>query len=122
MANEIEVNASLSVEDSEGTSQSLSIADLLVSLTTKRYVKYKMNVGTSEEALPLGDVSSLGFVIVINRDTTNFVELRVGTGGTKFAKMLAGEPALFRFGSGITAPYIIADTSACQVEVFLLSS
>ena len=45
----------------------------------------------------------------------------VATGGTKCVKLLAGEVAMFRFGSGVTAPYIIADTAACQVEYIIIS-
>jgi len=123
MANELTINASMAYEDSEGTIDAgFSVVDLLVTVATKRYVKFKMNVAITEEAIPLGDVGTLGYAMFINRDATNFIELRVGTGGTKFCKLKAGEVALFRIGSGITAPYAIADTGTCQMDVIIFTT
>ena len=122
MANELTLTASLDYEDSEGSEDSLQITDLLVSVTTKKFVHVKQNIGTSEEALVLGEVTSLGYAIFKNRDATNFVSIRAGTGGTLIIKLLAGEVAMFRFGSGVTAPYAIADTSACQLEYVIIST
>lgn len=89
-------------------------------VTTKRPFKTVQNVGITEEALLLGDGGSIGYVLLKNLDSTNFVEIRTGTGATKFVKLLAGEIALFRFGSGVTAPYVIADTAACDLEITLI--
>ena len=122
MANEIKVNAAVSYADSEGAKTLLEIVDLLASVSTKKYVQAKQNIGTSEEAIGLGEVTSLGLGIFINRDSTNFIELRTGTGGTKFAKIAAGRLAIFWFGSGITAPFAIADTAACQMEYLIIST
>lgn len=121
MANELTLTAVLDYVDSESASLGLLVRELSVSIATKKYVMMKQNIGTSEEALKLGEITSLGWALFINRDTTNYIELRVATGGTKFCQLLAGEPALFRFGSGITAPYAIANTAACQLEYLLAS-
>lgn len=122
MANELLLNATLGYTDSEDADESLQIADLAASVSTKKYVKAKQNIGITEEAIGLGEVTSLGWGLFINRDSTNFIDLRVGTGSTKFAKLKAGEFAFFRFGSGITAPYAIADTAACQLEYIIVSA
>lgn len=122
MADELTISASLAYADSEGADELLAVADVTPNVSTKKYAKFKQSVGTSEEALGLGEVTSLGYCLVINRDETNFVQLRTGTGGTYFAKLLPGEVALFRFGSGVTAPFVIADTAAYQIEVFLIST
>ncbi len=121
MANELTITAVLDYVDSEAASLGLLVRDLLVTIATKKYVLMKQNIAVTEEALKLGEITSLGWALFINRDVTNFVELRVATAGTKFCKMLAGEPALFRFGSGITAPFAIADTAAIQLEYLLAS-
>lgn len=121
MANEITVGCSLAYSDAELTDISLAFSELTGSISTKKFTWIKQNIGTSEEALILGEVSSLGWFIGINRDSTNFVELRVSTGSTKFAKMKPLMPCLFYFGSGVTAPYAIADTATCQIEYILLS-
>lgn len=117
MANELTINANLTYEDSEGTSlPALAIANLLASLATKKFIWAKQNIGTSEEAISLGEVTSPGWAFFVNRDETNFINLKVATGGAIFAKIKPGEVALLRLGSGAQAPYAIADTAACQLE------
>lgn len=122
MSNEITLNASLAYADSESADELLRIVDKLANISTKKYVKAKQSIGTSEEAIGLGEVTSLGWALFVNRDSTNFISLKTATGGTIFAKLLAGEFAMFRFGSGVTAPYAIADTAACQMEYLILST
>lgn len=121
MADELRINASMAYEDSELTEDSLSIANLDVDVSTKRTAHLKQNVGTSEEVLNLGDISSLGYILAVNRSSSNFVSIKTAAGGTIFAKILPGEVAMFRFGSGVTAPFVIADTAACQLEYLLVS-
>lgn len=121
MADEITIDFTLSYEDSEDTDAFLQLVESLASVTTKRVVRAKQNIGTSEEAIGLGDVSSLGWAAFLNRDATNFIELRVGTGGTKFAKLPPGKGCVLFLGSGITAPYAIADTAACQLDYLICS-
>jgi hypothetical protein len=119
MADELKLSASLYYEDSEGTVLNpFEVIELFVDVSTKRYAHFKVSVGTSEEALDLGDLSSpFGWAMFVNRDSTNYVELRSGTGaGNDVIRINAGEFALFRFGSDVSAPYAIANTSAVQLE------
>lgn len=120
MADEIKVNGSIEYSDSEDSSVDLEIANLLATVTTKRFIKYKHNIGVTEEAIKLGELSTLGWAMFINRDPTNFIELRVATSGAKFGKLFPGEFALLRLGSGAQAPYAIADTAACQMDVLII--
>jgi hypothetical protein len=119
VSNELTLSASMAYEDSEGSAEDLAISQLIASVATKKFLKYKQNVGITEEAILLGEVTSPGWAIFVNRDLTNFVELRVATSGAKFAKLLPGEFAMLRLGSGAQAPYAIADTNACQLEYFI---
>lgn len=121
MSNELTLSGSLTMDDTVSSVIERSFESLRVSMNTLRYVANSVSVGTTEEAIPLGEVSSLGWFIAKNLDTTNYVEIRTGTGGTKIVKLKAGESALFRFGSGVTAPFWIADTAACRVEYVLFS-
>lgn len=122
MANEIELNASLRYDDSESDPVWLEVVEKLLSVTTKKVTRLKQAVGITEEALQLGDVSALGWCILINRDSTNFINVKTATSGTIFAKIPAGACAVFMFGSGVTAPFVIADTAACQLDVLLIST
>lgn len=128
MANEITANLSLSYEDSENTAASLALVDVLKSVATKRITRTKQNVGTAEEAISLGDVTAPGYALFVNRDATNYIELKVGTGGAIFAKLDPdtnsdgkGGFAFLKLGSGAQVPYAIANTAACQLDVFIIS-
>lgn len=122
MADEITVSVSLSYEDSEFADEALAITEKLATVASKKYIKAKQNIGTAEEAIALGEVTAPGFGVFINRDLTNFISLKVATGGAIFCKLLPGECALLRLGSGAQVPYAIADTAACQMEYMLVNT
>jgi len=118
------ITATVAYEDSEGTEHPAFgvIADT-ADIATKKFVSGKISVGTSEEAIPLGEVTSLGWAVFKNLDTTNYVELRSASGAANdIIKLKAGEGCAFRFGSDVTAPYLIANTAACQVEYKIYSN
>lgn len=105
-----------------GTMEEISrrFGELEVDVATKEHVHVIQDVGTSEEAMILGDVAAPNFCFIRNLDATNYVEVYTGTGGTAMLKLLAGEAHIFRFGSGVTAPYIKANTAACKVEYVIV--
>jgi hypothetical protein len=129
MADEITASVSLSYEDTENTTGSLAVVNLVKTVTTKKITRLKQNVGITEEAIDLGDISAPGYALFINRDTTNFINLKVATSGAIFAKLLPdtdgdgnGGFACLQLGSGAQAPFAIADTAACQMDVFIIST
>lgn len=128
MANEITINASLEFEDDFQT-LSDEIVDRIVSPSVKKPFKTRQTIGTSEEAINLGEISSLGYAMFRNLDPTNYVELRVSSGGAKFARLDPdtdsngkGGVALLRLGSGAQVPYAIADTGPCDISVTIFSA
>lgn len=124
MANEITVKALLSYVNSAFNipTESLGIDGVAFTITGKLFVKGTVSVGIAESAIPLGGIGSLGWGVFKNNDPTNFVSIRVGTGGSKIIKLKPGECAVFRFGVDITAPYWIADTAACIVDYMILEN
>jgi len=116
MSNELTLNCSLEYEDADGMTLSSEIVALLRTLTTDKAVKFKQSVGTSEEALVLGDIATRAWCLLINRDSTNYIEVKTGTSGTVFAKLLAGEFCFLRLGSGAQSPYVTANTASCELE------
>lgn len=80
---------------------------------------HRQSIGTSEEALDLGALSTGGWFIGKNHDATNFVEIRPGTGLTDTVKLKAGEFCAFRISGDASAPFAIADTGACELEYWL---
>lgn len=126
MALEMRVNASMSYEDQYGVTMKIEVVDRKQTVTTKRPVKLVQNVGTSEEAIDLGDTGTPVYAFFKNLDPTNFINLKVATGGAIFAKLRpdtngdgTGGVAMLELGSGATAPYAIADTAACNMEIML---
>lgn len=121
MANEVTVTASLQYADSDDADQSISVSELLRTVTTKKFIRAKQTIGITEEALILGEVTSPFELFIINRDTTNFVNVKCATSGTIFAKLLAGKAMLVPLGSGAQAPFIIADTAPVLIEYLVIS-
>lgn len=97
-------------------SVSLTASTITPTVTGNEIMDNVQAVGTSEEAILMGDVPAGGYCFVQNLDSTNFVELRSGTGGTDFIRLLAAEWAIFRLSPDATAPFAIADTAACNVR------
>jgi hypothetical protein len=124
MADEIKVFGTLIYEDDEGGSIKISDdGDVVVDITTKKFTQVKVSVGLTEEAIPLGEVSALGWAFFKNHDDTNFAQIRTATSGTAMIKVPAGAFAgPFMFGSGVTAPFWIADTAAVMMTAVILST
>jgi hypothetical protein len=122
MAAEITVSASLAMDNGIVDVAGPFASGLRFDMTGAKFIKTVQAIPTTEEALQLGETSgSLGWCLIKNLDNTNFVSLKTATSGTVFAKLPAkGGVALFCFGSGVTAPFAIADTAACNIEIFIL--
>lgn len=118
MANEITVTASLQFAKGNITALTRSYNGVSVTVTGTAYVQNVQTVGTSEEALLIGDVTP-GYVLMKNLDSTNFVSVRHATGGSNCVKLKPGEVSLFRFASA--APFVIADTAPVQLEYYLIA-
>jgi hypothetical protein len=120
MAAEITISASLEL-DNGVIQEALSRSGLRFDQTGVKYQKHVQNIGTSEEAIDLGEVTSLGYCLAINLDNTNYVELRSATGaGNDIIKLPAkGGLALFHWGSDVSAPFAVANTAACNVAFLI---
>lgn len=78
------------------------------------------NVGTSEEALDLGDVSTPGYILIYNEDATNYVSVRSGTGAANLVKIRPKAIALFECEA--SAPFVIANTAAVRIHYCLIEA
>lgn len=119
MANEITAKASITFTKSKAT-VTMDIGTLQIDVTGSQFIHNVQSVGTSEEAILLGDAGAGGMCFMINRDATNFVSIRQGTGASDLIRLDPLEFAFFRLDDDATAPYWIADTAACEVEYVLI--
>lgn len=119
MADEATVRVSLSFE--KGTvSESKSFGPTTFDVAGDNPLCNIQDVGTSEEALLIGDITVGGYLYARNLDATNFVEIRPGTGDADLIQLKPGDVCLFRLTPTATAPFVIADTGACRLEYMLL--
>lgn len=121
MANEIALSGNLSYSDANGAKQELGVESLLQSVTTKITHRGQQSIATTETTLELGSVSSVGYVILINRDGTNYVDVKTAASGTIFARLQPGGFCILYLGSGVTAPVAIANTAACVIDKLICS-
>ncbi len=121
LSNEIQINANILYEDSEGTSVPLGVSNLLASVATKKQIATKQSIGTTEEEINLAEVVSPGWAFFINRDATNYIDLLTNTGGDRFARLQPGECAMLPLGPDAQIPFAIAHTAACQLEYLIIS-
>ncbi len=123
MADEIRVSGSLGYADSEGSDPFLELVETLFDIGAKKYQQCKHNVGLTEEAMKLGELTTLGWCCFKNLDATNYVEIRSATGAANDVILVPALGfAIFHFGSDVTAPFIVANTAACQTEYLILST
>ena len=122
MANEITYSATITVRKGE-LSKTLNFSDVSSLSASPVYCAGGVqNVGTTEEAVAVGDVASAGFAYFKNVDATNYVQLGAMNGGTfvPFVKLTAGQACVLPLGT--SAPYAKANTAAVALDYFIFSA
>ena len=121
MADEITVNARLGVSNG-GFVAERNPGRLQVDQATQGGIGSVQTIGTTYEAIALGDVSTEGYAQFINLDASNFVDIGIDVAATFYpvVRLLAGETAVFRVST--QALYAKADTAAVKLDVFILEA
>lgn len=122
MANELTLKFGFKFDDGDtaSTIPAGGVQTLQRDVAGANMLDHVQNIGTSEEAIVLGDITVGGYARFENLDATNYVELRQGTGASDFCRLLAGDIAIFRISPDMTAPFAIADTAACALRVTIV--
>lgn len=117
------LNASIEYADDNDVEESIDAADFEYTGTTDLVSKGSQSILTTETTIGLGGVTPLGYCMFVNRDPTNYIDIKTGASGTIIARLRpAGGFCLLMIGSGITAPVAIANTAACIMEKFVSAS
>lgn len=117
MANELKITGRIVYSPTVSGMQGVDTEALekFVTMTGSDYVSITQEIGTTEEALDIpADIGTLGYVLIINLDSTNFVE--IGLTGSYTIKLKAGEFCLFRADSN--SLYGKADTAAVDIQMY----
>lgn len=119
MSGEIQYSGTLT---NSGLRISLATGTKSIDQTTKRATGQVQAIGTTHEALILGELSTCGWAYFENKDLTNYVEIGADSAGTfiPFMKLLAGEYAIVRLG-GTNAPYARANTAAVELRYEIMA-
>lgn len=125
MASELTLTATLEYTPADGRTRSIEVPELF--LDTTRAQVLEQVVGIVEEALEMGDVASPTAVMIVNLDATNFVNVKAATAGAIVAKLKKdtngdGNGGVFlasELGSGMQAPFVIADTDPCRILILV---
>ena len=120
MANEITLTARLDITNGFYAPGSITVNSLQVTQTAVGAVEGVQNIGTSEEELGAGGLSTKGWLYIRNLDATNYVQLGFATGAYG-CRLRAGEFALFRTEPAATI-YLKANTAAVNVQYRWLES
>lgn len=121
MANEITYHGKLAFDKDDA--DKFDFGELTATMAGTKALRGRQTCSTTPEALGLGEVSAAGaWFICRNRDATNKLLIRPGTGLDPLIEVRAGEVSgPFRFASTVTAPF--AEASAATVEfTYLLVS
>lgn len=119
MANEVTATVSLAFAKGNINQVSRSQSAFNDTVSGDQYFLNVQNIGTSEEALSLGDFSGLGWAYFRNLDATNYVELAAESTGDKFARIPPGKSCCFRLAPAATL-YATANGSAVNLEVLIV--
>ena len=117
MADEIKLRISATVENGE-FKDAFNAPDLRFDQAAIGGHRPVVKVGTSEEDVPIGDVATLGWLVMKNLDDTNYVTWGPKSAGAMVAvgRLEPGEPAVFRLEPGITLRWV-ADTAEVKVDL-----
>lgn len=122
MSAEITLQIALSFRKG-GAMDGIDPGPILVTMTGTRFLHARQLIGTSEEALVLGEVPTGGACMIWNRDQTHFVTVRRASGQLATLRIPPGLPAVFCFdGTDAAAPTLKADTAAVEVEYLILET
>ena len=114
MADEITITVRLGCINGSYNPGTISSAGLTFDQAASGASEGIQSIGTAEETLAVGDMTTYGWLYIRNLDATNYVQLGFST-GVYGCRLEATEPALFRTEPGATI-YLKANTAACKVQ------
>jgi hypothetical protein len=114
MANEISVLFDMALRNGN-VENNFSPGLVQVTQSSAKMLDKTVTVGTTEEAIDLGDISGAPLIALFNLDTTNYVE--VGLTGSYPMRLVVNDPPTFFRYNGSSTIYLKANTAACEVRV-----
>jgi hypothetical protein len=128
MASELNVSASL--EYSKNGNEISKFETKTVNVTGTNFVQLNQSIGFDREEIIInggnafGDIGTAGYVLLKNLDATNYITLYMKAEDTwlPFAKLNAGEIALFRVANDVYDVWAQANAAACELEITMIEN
>lgn len=119
MSSEITYNATLT---NVGLRESFAPGSKLIDQATKRRVSNTQAIGTTEEALILGEITVCRWAYFENKDVTNYLEIGTVPVATfvPFLRLGPGEYQIVQLATN--APFARANTLSCELNYCIFSS
>jgi hypothetical protein len=86
----------------------------------KNYKQSSVLVPTNPTAIDVSGLSNVGWAAIKNNDPANPILLMTGVAGAIFGRVMAGEMALLRLDSSVTAPAWVAQNAPVETEALLI--
>jgi hypothetical protein len=120
MANEIQVGAQVSVTRSGVTN--LITVSASFDQTSPYNLQNVQAIGTADEVLVVGDTTNPPFTVILrNLDAMNYVEVDSASTYDKFPQKLLPNGDFIKLNPETNVIHLKAHTSACDVEVLIIS-
>ena len=125
MTNQIGLNVTLTLTPVGASLPIANWASGILALTQvgNRFTQYIANVSTMGAFNPgTSIVGTVGYVMIKNLDTSTNQYVAIGSSSllTNLIQLSAGQVAVFPAGPGLSPLYMLAQSTACQVEVLVL--
>ena len=125
MADELKITVGMDLEDGTTLKQSMKPQAISIDVAGNDYIRKTQNIGTSAENLDIGDIGTVGYVLVHNTAAKggNFVEVGYdSTGFVPSVKVRGAGWGLFEMPAAMAVPQAKADTAAVDIEYFLIEA
>jgi len=115
----LELTVSAMLDFKKGSvSEAMSKIGARLTVTGTKFVHNVQEIGLAEEAILKGDITTPGYIIVVNLDPTNYVSIRGATGAVDTVRVRPGMVALFE--SAGANPFAIANVAAAKIEYLMI--
>lgn len=120
MADEIQLTVRMDWDlgDVEGSLPEGFCEALGIDVAGTKLVHNVQNIAITATELYTGDVGAGGIIVLVNRDTTNYIAVKCN--GTEVFQLLPGEPTVARLLQ--PDPNFVADTAPCELEYWLFQA
>lgn len=120
MADELTITAKLKFDKNLNAAVEMGVEDVTFDVSGEDYVKRTHSVSTIPAALPLGPITTPGYIFIKNLDDAATLYFYAASTGSIAVKVQPGEAALFRVGS--TAPYVASSSGSVEFEYLLVEA